>query len=206
MLQLSCLPHHRPIIFKPTKQSSSPHTTMHSTDSVLYWRPVTAFNQGYPADGKVAAFEGDPMWAPLLKMTPPHPECEKQCVVWGGKLSFGCGRAPSATATYMFKSSNIIIAFRPLCRRSSVLFARCPPPHSHTHTHTHTHTSRPVGPPMHHRRHRRGAHQDARHRQGVLLDRLGGRAAARRAQVRQPARRRQRGAFVVFLVVFVLLG
>lgn len=40
---------------------------------ILRWRPITAFRQGYPAQGRVPAFAADPSFTPLL-MTPPHPE------------------------------------------------------------------------------------------------------------------------------------
>jgi len=41
----------------------------------LQWRPISAFQQGYPADGSVKAFEAQPTWTPLIN-TPAHPECE----------------------------------------------------------------------------------------------------------------------------------
>jgi hypothetical protein len=41
--------------------------------SILQWRPISAFTQGYPAQGEVPAFAADPSFTPLLS-TPPHPE------------------------------------------------------------------------------------------------------------------------------------
>jgi hypothetical protein len=42
--------------------------------TIFQWRPVSAFNIGYPAQGAIAARPKDPFWRPLLPMTPPHPE------------------------------------------------------------------------------------------------------------------------------------
>jgi hypothetical protein len=47
----------------------------------LFWRPVTAINQG---DGTNAA---DPTWTPFLA-TPPHPEC----VAFHHNILFGVAR------------------------------------------------------------------------------------------------------------------
>lgn len=42
--------------------------------SVLQWRPISAFNVGYPQQANVPARKPDPSWRSLLPMTPAHPE------------------------------------------------------------------------------------------------------------------------------------
>ncbi|GBF97096.1 hypothetical protein Rsub_10107 [Raphidocelis subcapitata] len=50
---------------------------------VLHWRPVTAFNSGWPAADGIKAFSPDANWTQLLSRTPPHPEYPSghQCTV-----------------------------------------------------------------------------------------------------------------------------